>query len=344
MYNEPESLLIPTTYSRIIARVLGLYERDLGRLLQGTELPTSILLPGDDTHINVQQQISIVENAQDIIGDRQFGLKFGSQLLPSTHGALGYLILSSPDLKTALDSFIDYLPFRIPFIRVSISSDSEYMICTLELLIKPSERVTRILHECFSLIIQAVVEAVLGRPILTGLATFTHQTPSYHEHYREYIHSPTLFGQVSTSYQIPLALADAVNASVDPDSYALAKKQCHKLLRNLPVNRISTADQVRRLILSTPMGTLKEDDVAKALFTSKRTLSRRLAREGSSYRAITEKVLSELAIRHLAEKGLSIDKIALMLGYSDAAAFRKAFHRWYDKSPSEYRLCQSELK
>ncbi|GAA4095282.1 AraC family transcriptional regulator [Zhongshania borealis] len=342
MYNEPESLLIPTTYSRIIARVLGLYERDLGRLLRGTQLPNSILLPGDDTHINVQQQISIVENAQDIIGDRQFGLKFGSQLLPSTHGALGYLILSSPDLKTALDSFIDYLPFRIPFIRVSISSDSEYMICTLELLIRPSERVTSILHECFSLIIQAVVESVLGRPLLTGLATFTHPTPSYHEHYREYIHSPTLFGQVSTSYQIPLVLANAVNASVDPDSYALAKKQCHKLLRNLPVNRISTADQVRRLILSTPMGTLKEDDVAKALFTSKRTLSRRLAREGSSYRAITEKVLSELAIRHLAEKGLSIDKIALMLGYSDAAAFRKAFHRWYEKSPSEYRLCQSE--
>ena len=40
---------IPSTYSRIIARMLGLQERELPYLLAGTGLTPDILMPGDDT-------------------------------------------------------------------------------------------------------------------------------------------------------------------------------------------------------------------------------------------------------------------------------------------------------
>jgi len=337
MTNEAESLLIPTTYSRIIARVLGLHERDLARLLRGTRLPDNVLLPGDDTHINVRQQLRIIENAQGIMDDDIFGLKFGSQLLPTSHGPLGYLILSSPDLKTALESFADYLPLRIPFSKVTISSDSQWLTCSLELLIEPTEVVKRILQECFGLIIQAVVEAVLGEPLTSGEIRLAHDQPDYHDQYGNFLHSPVTFGQPVNLYQIPRVLTHAPNVSGDSDSHAMAQIQCQNLLSQIPVNRISSTDQVRRLLLSNPMGSLKETDVASAMFISKRTLARRLNKEGGSYREITEKLLSELAVRHLRDGNLSIDSIALMLGYSDAAAFRKAFHRWYGCSPSGYR-------
>lgn len=337
MTDNAESLLIPTTYSRIMARVLGLHERNLFRLLQGTGLADNVLLPGDDTHINVRQQMRIIENAQGIMGDEIFGLKFGSQLLPSSHGPLGYLVLSSPDLKTALESFADYLPLRLPFSKVKISSDSRWLTCSLELLIEPTVEVTRFLQECFGLIIQAVVEAVLGEPLTCGQIGLAHDQPDYYDRYGDFLHSPVTFGQPVNLYQIPRALIHAPNVSGDSDSHAMAQVQCQNLLSQIPVNRISCIDQVRLLLLSNPMGSLKETDVAGAMFISKRTLARRLSREGTSYREITEKLLSELAVRHLRDGNLSIDSIALMLGYSDAAAFRKAFHRWYGCSPSVYR-------
>ena len=63
MTETAEHLPIPSTYSRIVARELGLQERDLPRLLRGTGLSTDILLPGDETQITGLQQLQVLENA-----------------------------------------------------------------------------------------------------------------------------------------------------------------------------------------------------------------------------------------------------------------------------------------
>ena len=99
----------------------------------------------------------------------------------------------------------------------------------------------------------------------------------------------------------------------------------------------STSDRVRSLLLSKTPGSVTETDVASAMFVSKRTLARRLAAEGSSYHNVREQLLSELARRHLRESRLSVEAVATLLGYNDAAAFRKAFRRWYGQSPKAFR-------
>jgi transcriptional regulator GlxA family with amidase domain len=73
------------------------------------------------------------------------------------------------------------------------------------------------------------------------------------------------------------------------------------------------------------------------VFVTKRTLQRRLEQDGTSYRAITEQLISELATRHLRDTAMTIEAVSTLLGYCDTAAFRKAFHRWYGQSPSDYR-------
>ena len=49
MTEHLDGVFIPSSYSRITARELGLQERDLPRLLQGTGLAVDILMPGDET-------------------------------------------------------------------------------------------------------------------------------------------------------------------------------------------------------------------------------------------------------------------------------------------------------
>lgn len=335
---EQNPFYIPSTYSRIIARELGLHEKELGRLLQGTGLSRNILLPGDDTHLTGRQQVLVLQNAMRMSETPDFGLRLGRQLQPSAHGPLGYLALSSPDPVTALRALRDFLPMRIPFACLELAFAGEWLRCTLsfKLPLEPEEE--RVLLECFVLVLQSVVEAVLGRQLTEGRVELTFPRPDYYRAYSEYIHSPIAFALQANALLLPASLASVPNASGEPDSYAHAEALCRRLLDQFPGSSLSMGDQVRRLLLSQPAGSVDEADIARALFVSRRTLARRLEREGTGYRQIRDDVLAELAVRHLRESDLTVEAIAALLGYHDTANFRRAFRRWFGTSPSQFRL------
>ena len=342
MKTDTDELLVPSSYSRIVARELGLQERDLVRLLQGTGLPLSTLLVWDETQITAAQTMRVLENAQHIMEAPEFGLRLGRRLQPSSHGPMGYLVLSSPDVVTALESFVEYLPVRLPFSGVSMTQDGDWLTCALEIKIEAKPKVRRILQECFALMLQSVVESVMGRELNEAKIGLEHPQPTYSALYHDYLHATVRFSQQTNTFQIPAALARYPNATGHSDSYALARDLCARLLAQIPLASSSTTDRVRRLLLSSPIGTLTAADVATAMFVTKRTLQRRLDQEKTSYREITEKLHSELAVRHLRETHLTIESVAMLMGYYDTAAFRKAFHRWFGQSPGDYRrrYCQ----
>jgi AraC-like DNA-binding protein len=332
-----DSYFIPSSYSRIAARELGLQERDLARLLRGTGLSREILLPGDETRITGRQQLRVLDNAQYMTATPEFGLRLGRQLQPSAHGPLGYLALSSPDLITSLESLRDFLPVRLPFVHLDVSSDGDWVHCKLTIKLEANADEQRILQECFAMVIQSLVESVLGRELNNARIELAHARPAYHRLYSQYLHSQVKFGRSFNVFRLPAKLARLPNASGDPESYTLAQVLCRKLLEQVPKSALSTADRVKHLLLSKTPGAVTETEVARAMFVSKRTLARRLEREGDSYRAIRERLLSELAARHLRESTLTVESVATLLGYNDTAAFRKAFYRWYGQAPSEFR-------
>jgi AraC-like DNA-binding protein len=74
--------------------------------------------------------------------------------------------------------------------------------------------------------------------------------------------------------------------------------------------------------------------VARALAVAPKTLARRLAAEGTTFREAVAGLRRGLAVRYLRETGLGLDQIAMLLGYSRAASFRRAFRRWTGVPPS----------
>jgi len=77
--------------------------------------------------------------------------------------------------------------------------------------------------------------------------------------------------------------------------------------------------------------------VSRYLATSPRTLQRRLAAEGTSYQAVLDGVRREAAEGYLADSTLSAGEVGYLLGYSEPAAFHRAFKRWHGVTPVEYR-------
>ena len=82
-------------------------------------------------------------------------------------------------------------------------------------------------------------------------------------------------------------------------------------------------------------------NVAEQLNVSERTLARKLREEGFNFSQILQQKKQDLARYYLLEIEDSITNIALNLGFKDASNFNRAFQRWYQMTPSEFRVLKS---
>src|SRR5690606_26918636 len=76
---------------------------------------------------------------------------------------------------------------------------------------------------------------------------------------------------------------------------------------------------------------------ARAVHMSARALSRQLAAEGTSFRALKEEVRRDLAIQRLVKTREPIDRIAASVGFDNTPAFHRAFRTWTGSTPRGYR-------
>jgi len=84
-------------------------------------------------------------------------------------------------------------------------------------------------------------------------------------------------------------------------------------------------------------GAVRIEDVARDLGFSRQTLYRRLKGEGLTFEQLLDWRPQRLALRFIRDEGLPVKDAAYRLGFSDPAAFSRAFKRWTGSSPSALR-------
>lgn len=327
---------IPSNYSRLIARALELQVRDLPELLALTQLSIEQFMQ-EDTLLTSQQQIQILHNSLCLSKDEAFGLRLGCRLTPSTHGAMGFLVNSSPDLLTALKAFQAYAPTRMSFIRLELVTNEEWLECYYYIDFDVSADIFRCLAEASAMILFDFAEFIVGRPLDEAITSFAYSEPLYSQRYSDFLPGQFEFDTPNIMVKIPLDLCLVPNVSANHESYLLALKQCETMLVQLLSNKQSCKYQVQKMMLSNPSHVLNEKNAAAALFISKRTLARRLQQEGTGFRKIRDDILSQQAVAYLGDNNISVEAIAALLNYHDSANFRRAFKRWFQLSPDQYR-------
>ncbi|MEE3319155.1 MAG: AraC family transcriptional regulator ligand-binding domain-containing protein [Pseudomonadota bacterium] len=79
------------------------------------------------------------------------------------------------------------------------------------------------------------------------------------------------------------------------------------------------------------------EQVAQAFSIPERSFRRQLSKEGRPFQGIVDQVREEKAKRYLADSSRSVAEIAELLGYSESAAFVRAFERWTGVTPARHR-------
>ena len=135
------------------------------------------------------------------------------------------------------------------------------------------------------------------------------------------------------TWQLPLRRRDSVLSS-------LLQRQADEAMARLPPMEDIAADVRRALAPRLGGGDTRIETIARALATSARSLQRRLAAAGVSYRQVLDLARKEAAERYLRDSRFSIGEVAYLLGYSEPAAFNRAFRRWRKERPQAFRKRQ----
>ena len=84
-------------------------------------------------------------------------------------------------------------------------------------------------------------------------------------------------------------------------------------------------------------GKTQKQNIAKSFGVSARTLSRRLAAEGTTYDEVVDQLRRSLALQYIKDPGISLGEMTWLLGYEGSTSFNHAFKRWTGLSPSAAR-------
>ena len=180
---------------------------------------------------------------------------------------------------------------------------------------------------------------VTGVPIVPLQVAFSHHRPDDDSGHRRFFRVPVRFAAGANTMIVsaidvarPLPEADAALS-------AIVRRRLDQVLPGavLPTSASLSARVRRMLVEDLGQTTLTADSVAKALAMSRRTLTRRLGEESTSFRAILDDVRAELSRALLQDRSLSIADVAFFLQYSEPAAFHRSFRRWLGQTPLDYR-------
>jgi len=178
-----------------------------------------------------------------------------------------------------------------------------------------------------------------GTNIVPVRVSLAHPAPGDGSEHRRFFGGPVHFAAESNS--MVLSAVDAARPLLGADEAlaAIVRRRLDKALHHRDRSEAgSFTTRVHRLLVQAlGEGPSTADGVAHALGVSRRTLSRRLAEENTSFSSILDTVREDVAKTLLQDRSLSIGDIAFFLHYSEPAAFHRSFRRWTGQTPHAFR-------
>lgn len=324
----------PVAISQVMVNFAARYGVDAQTCLLGTGISEAQLRDADAL-IAREQEMRLIENLMLALPDvPALGFELGLRYNVATFGIWGFALRTSRNLREALQRALRYLPLSTAYCQLAIFCDQhEYGI---------SADTSAIPHHLRQFLLErdtATAINLFDELALSGLRVlrleFQGKPPAHAEriealsgiapHY-ECSRNAIVLRRQDAELSLPM---------YDVHLVRLLEEQCRAQLERRQVAGIT--GQVRQLLLGSTGLVASLEDVASQLAMAPRSLRRRLAEEGTSFRNLVDAERGQLAGQLLENTQMKLEEMALQLGYGDTASFTRAFRRWFGQSPSEYR-------
>jgi AraC-like DNA-binding protein len=305
-------------------------------LLRTTSIDPSFLDAGD-ARIDYADFARLQTRALDLTGDEALGLHIAEQASEAAFDLLAHLIVHSATLREGLD-------LCLRFQRV-FADDSELRLrekdqtATIRLSYpRTAPRSDRMHAEFVMTGVIRMIKSFAGPRTVARAVCFEHARPDHHREYTRIFGGAERFRQRNTGMDLDAKLLDRPQLHHDAELHQLLRSQAEQRLHRL-TRGVGLAERLKQYFVARPPlgGAPDMGAVAKDLGMSERSLRRRLAEEGVSYKSVLNDAFGTAASWLLADSRRTIQETAHTMGFSDPTAFHRAFKRWTGMTPKQYR-------
>lgn len=306
------------------------------KLLAGTGV-SSNLAASPDKRVDLRHSYILTRRLLALSGRAELGMEFGLAVKPTSHGFLGYAFMSSATLGKAILLLNKYRSLYLGQFSPLVSEMSQHVTISI------SEQnnfgiLRQIFFESFLVMVCRNVSLLTGESLQDWEVMVDWPEPDYFEQYRHLLPS-WKFNQPYNRIVFPSAFLMKPLLFADPVAVRHALEQLEREAREAEMtDSPNIVPRVRVRLRPDVNGAYPSlRQMAAQLHLSERTLKRRLQTSGTTYKALLNDERKRRAFVLLSDEGRNVQDVAYMLGYSDPAAFTRAFRKWTGKPPSAFR-------
>jgi AraC-like DNA-binding protein len=289
-----------------------------------------------DGRISYAAFMRLIERAALLLAEPAYGLKLGARHDVRDNGLLGFIAANSPTLGDALANVERYISVT----NEGTDTALELAGPTSALRFRDANPALRRLRQNSERVSALFVKG--ARELTRSKATpvrveFIHARPNERIDYEGILGCPVRFRAewdaiIYSEETLRLPVVGADNRLL-----RTLEDACRRILGPRP-RKEDLVHSVRRYVVERlAKGAPAFDDVARHFNMSAKTLERRLGERNASYRELVDGTRCDLAKHYLANTNLRLHQIAYMLGYAEPGPLVRAFKRWTDATPMQYR-------
>jgi AraC-like DNA-binding protein len=334
---------VPTQFAASLLRMARDNGYDLSAIQQGAGLQFDVLdvdAAGWQPEISAMQYTRIYQQALSLLQDETFGLHPERVVTPGAFRMMCYCIIPCENLGKAIkratefyrtffdDSSALYANFSEQYARVGykdMGGRGSHQVDAAD------AYGLSIWHRFFGWL--------TGRPIELRRVDFLGDPPENLGKYEQLFACPLYFNQSSNLLYFDSECLKYPLVHTEQSLNEFLRTAPYQLLVMTPENHNnSLVTQVRAMIgHDFSQGFPSFETISAALHMSAPTLRRRLKSEGTTFQQLKDTCRCEAAKDYLARQEISINQVAVQMGFTDPSAFHRSFKKWTGQTPGEYR-------
>jgi AraC-like DNA-binding protein len=338
MGHVPSTLSHPVHATRVLCEVANERGVSTSEVLAGTAIdPADLNKP--DAMVSALDEITAVRGLLTRLpDDAGIGVDVGSRSTLTHLGLFGFAVMSCGTLRELFSIAMRYFALTTMHIHLTLFETAEECVIELDASHLPADVQGFFIERDIAGIITTTMTFTL--PVAEKYADEVSAELAVDEE----LLRPLLelvpvhdvrFGRAHNRLHFPRAMFDEPLPQADRHTLEMCMAQCDVLMQSSERRRGITALVRSKLFRDSGVfPTLP--DVADELDIHPRTLRRRLAEEGTSFRELLNEARSTVAVNLLRNVGLTVEEVSTRLGYTEVSTFSHAFRRWHGVAPSAY--------
>lgn len=326
---------ISVLYVAVMARALGVEGADPTNLLARFGLDQKALRE-PEARISIPRFMRMGQAAIALTGNPAFGLTMGQLSRPVDAGLAGLTAQCAPNAGEAITTLIHYALLTSRNSRGTPSTanggrDANFYS------IKPYNVFNFFVVDSVLAAWTQFLRIITGQDKVVERVTIEYPSQGQDEVFEQWFGCPVKFGMDGNSVRLAPGIKEMASLQAQPAMYEKLSGECQRDLLRIRAGW-RTGDRVKDLLPSLLQGdTPTLAAVAEKLGVAPWTLQRQLTEENTGFRELVDQTRKELAVEYIRETRASLSEVAWLLGFTHPAAFHKAWRRWFDTKPGEYR-------